>query len=403
MVAKHAMTDTSLDGLRALIAGDEALQARLAEFTYAEDFAAAATEAAALSGIAVDPAAIVAECFADPIGMEQYNEAPPNTTDWPGRAWLPSAVSGSPAGLVVRWQHFGDRRLTESFYQDSLHHSRARKLNTFFKIRTPLATLLDQPPADADPTAPAALIFHMSRCGSTLVSRMIAALTGTAMLSEPPPLDAMVQLLHTHPQVPIEERVGLLRGMAAALGRDRFGDRRRYVIKADSWHTLSLPLFRAAFPDTPWVFLFRDPVEVMVSQMRARGLQTVPGGTVEGLYGMSNAEAVALPVEDYIAHVLATVNKAAIEHAALGGGIFVDYADLPGAVEDRILPHFGITPDAAEVEAMRGQTRLDAKSPSLTFANDKTAKRDEASDAVRAAVTEYLDPVHRELRALAAR
>ena len=56
--------------------------------------------------------------------------------------------------------------------------------------------------------------------------------------------------------------------------RVRFRD---YFVKFDSWNTLDLALIRRAFPDVPWIFLYRDPVEVIVSHMRQRGSQMIPG------------------------------------------------------------------------------------------------------------------------------
>jgi hypothetical protein len=230
---------------------------------------------------------------------------------------------------------------------------------------------------------------------------MLAAIPGGVVVSEAPPLDTIVQLVHSHPEAPIEQRVALLRGIAAALGRDRFGNRRHYVIKTDSWHSLALPLFRAAFPDTPWVFLFRDPTEVMVSQMRIRGLQTVPGTELDPVFAIPDP--LGLSREDYIARVLSRVTQAAVDHAEIGGGLFVDYADLPDAVERRILPHFGIAPDPEALTAMRAAATWDAKAPSFAFAPDAEDKRRSAGDAVRVAVAAHLDSLHRELTALAAR
>ena len=78
--------------------------------------------------------------------------------------------------------------------------------------------------------------------------------------------------------------------MVAAFGRRRGGRERHYFIKLDSWHTLALPLFRRAFPSVPWVFLYRDPVEVLVSQMRQRGAQTVAEIIPPSFYGIDGSD-----------------------------------------------------------------------------------------------------------------
>ena len=348
----------ALASLRAMILTDEALADRLSPIEDQDAFAEAAVEAAIAAGLAIDREAILGAMRPDPLGLGRFDDAAPTMTGWPSRKWLPVAVAASPGQLTVDWAHFGTIALTEPFFEDSLRRARRLPINMLVRVRTPLADLANTGPPDTA-APPAALIFHMSRCGSTLVSQMLAAMPGTVALSEPPPLDAVVKLIHTHPRVAIEERAALLRGMAGALGRDRFGNRKRYVIKTVSWHSLALPLFRAAFPDTPWLFLFRDPVEVLVSQARMRGLQTVPGMMPEQLFAIPDSPGMS--PEDYIAAVLARVNQAAIDHADLGGGLFVDYAELPDAIERRILPHFGIAADPAALAAMPTQADKLAK------------------------------------------
>jgi hypothetical protein len=390
----------ALARLRAMILADEALADRLALILGADAFAAAAAGVAAGAGITITPEAILAGSKRDPLGIERFTGQQVTMADWPGRNWLPAALVPAPGQLAIDWVHFGDDPLHDSFFEDSLRRARRRPINALLKVCTPLNVLAKPLPADAT-NAPDGLIFHMSRCGSTLVSQMLAAMPGGVVVSEAPPLDSIVQMTHSHPEAPLEQRIALLRGMAAALGRDRFGNRRHYVIKTDSWHSLALPLFRAAFPDTPWVFLFRDPTEVMVSQMRIRGSQTVPGTQLDPVFAIPDP--LSLSAENYIARVLNRVTQAAVDHAGIGGGLFVDYADLPSAVERRILPHFGISPDPEALAAMRAAATWDAKSPSFAFAPDAEDKRRSAGDAVRAASEAYLDGVHRELRALAAR
>jgi hypothetical protein len=207
-----------------------------------------------------------------------------------------------------------------------------------------------------------------------------------------------VQLLNANPGVPIEERARLLRAMVGVLGRDRKGDARHYVVKLDSWHALALPLFRYAFPDTPWIFQYRDPVEILVSQMRMRGIQATPGTTPRDLYGIVGGEDMS--GEEYCARAFACICAAVLDQAGQGGGLLIDYASLPGAVEREILSHFGIEADADGRAAMKAAARRDAKAPSLSFAADAEAKQKEASEAVRAAVADHLAEPYRRLEAM---
>jgi hypothetical protein len=179
--------------------------------------------------------------------------------------------------------------------------------------------------------------------------------------------------------------------MVGAFGR-RGG--RPFAVKLELWQAVALPLYRRAFPSVPWLFLFRDPVEILVSQMRERGPETMPLASPIG--GIDPAA----PHEDQIAQALAGVCEAAVEAAAAGGGLFVDYADVPEAVFTAILPHFGIDAGAARA-AMEAAGTRDAKNPSKPFEADAEAKRAEADARVRAAARR-LGPVYERLNALRA-
>jgi hypothetical protein len=390
---------SAVDSLRAMIAADASMQDRLALLIDPHQFADAAMREAQAAGIDIDAKAIISASQPDPLGIDRFSGDGTTASAWPSRGWLPTAVLPAGGQLAVEWAHFGGERLDLPFFEESLRANRPRPLNRLMRMRTPLGKLVEAMPAD-EARAPDALIFHMSRCGSTLVSQMIAAMPTAVAVSEAAPLDAIVDLAQTRLDIPFEVRVSLLRAMASALGRDRFGNREQFVIKLDSWHSFALPLFRAAFPDTPWLFLFRDPVEVMVSHDRQAGSQTVQGLMRPGIYGFDDS--VMMPPLQFSARALAAICAAAIEHHGIGGGLFVDYAELPQAVETRILPHFGITPDADALVAIRAAATRDSKARYPVFTADSTQKRAEASSDVRAAAEEHLAPLYRQLQALAA-
>lgn len=384
--------------LRALIIADEDRADRLALIEDQQAFAAAAAEIAGDRNIPVSPEDVEAATRRDALGLDRYGDVPITATAWPSRKWLPVAMISSGGQPAVEWLHFGTIPLTDSFFESSIRRARWLPINSLVRLNTPLSLFLTPLPADAA-SHPDGLIFHMSRCGSTLTAQMLAAIPGMVVASEPEPFDSVLQLAQANAQIPLDKRIALLRAMAAMLGRDRFGDRRQFVIKTDSWHALALPLLRAAFPDSPWLYLFRDPTEVMVSQIRARGSQTVPGVLAPTIFDIRDP--LAMPETDYVAQVLARVNQAAIDHADMGGGVYVPYGDLPGAVEGRVLPHFMIDADERTLQSMRDKAQWDAKAPNFAFAADGDDKRANASDGVRRAVARYLQKPHEALMALA--
>lgn len=390
------MTD-EMDRFRSYLATDAALQRHLSSIEDAGSFAAAVTGHAAALGIALAQADVEIRLRPDPLALDRFDGRPATGREWPRGDWLPGAVASCGDALAVDWVHFGDAPLAEPFFEESLQRARRRPINRLLRHRTPLADLAAGG-TDEVSDAPDGLIFHMSRCGSTLTAQMLAAMEGV-VISEAAPLDAAVQIAHGRGHVPIEERAALLRAMVRALGRGRAGKGRAYILKLDSWHSLALPLFHAAFPDTPWLFLYRDPVEVLVSHRRMRGFQTIAGAMAD-LYGIDGGEHMV--PEIYVAHVLACICRAALEHRALGRALFLNYRDLPGAIGSRVLPHFGLVAGPEASHAMAEASRRNAKSPGLPFDRDEASKRSEAGPAVRAAAETILRPIHDRLEAIAA-
>jgi hypothetical protein len=290
----------------------------------------------------------------------------------------PGEPGGLPIGFTVRdgapyveWIDIGDRTLSEPLFEDTLRVCMRNPYVRFSRREAPLSRM---------EAAPLGFIFHMSRCGSTLAARMFSA-AGIRVISEAAPID---QAVHAG-------RVEWLRWLVSALGGGR-----PYVVKLDSWHIHSLPLIRAAFPSTPWIFLYRDPLEVLISHQRSPGKQSLPGLMEPGILGMP-AEAAFLPRDEWGAQVLAALCRSALAHVDQAG-LLVDYCELPDAVPGSIARHFGITMDDAARRSMNEIARFDAKSPWALFEPGPVGKQAGAHPLIEVVARAGLDRLYGELR-----
>jgi hypothetical protein len=223
---------------------------------------------------------------------------------------------------------------------------------------------------------------------------MLAALPEHIVLSEPPPLDA---LLRTEARgASDEQRIAWLRAWVSAMGQPRNGEERLFL-KLDAWHTFDLPLLRRAFPDTPWIFLYRNPVEVMVSAINNPGMHLVPGLLGVTVPGIDPVAALQMPQAEYIARVLAVLLQASLEYIGPLGGKAINYSSLPEAVISVIAPHFGLSLSPAQIEAMNAVTAFHAKTPYFSFEPDSESKRNAAGDDVLALCATLLDPLYEKL------
>ncbi len=115
--------------------------------------------------------------------------------------------------------------------------------------------------------APVAFIFHVSHCGSTLFANACKTVSGARVISEPPilgPRQLLRRLRDPQTGVPFSEDLhgALIRGAVNSLANG--GPPKRYVfIKLMNLASLFLLRFRELFPDSPFLFLYRDPAEVI--------------------------------------------------------------------------------------------------------------------------------------------
>jgi hypothetical protein len=322
----------------------------------------------------------------DPITVSQF------------AVWMPIRMYWEGKQPMVDWCRLGDLRFTEPFFSDTVEKGLRRPFNSLFRRQTPIEDLCEL--HDSAPgLPPTGFIFHMSRCGSTLVAQMLAALPQNIVISEAPPLDSILNAGFRDPSVTDEQRLLWLRALISAFGRPRRHREEHFFIKLDSWHTADLPLIQRAFPGVPWIFLYRDPVEVMVSHQNMPGSQMILGVLARGIEILPEDVLRQISQEEYRARVLARICAAALEHRNQDG-LFVHYRQLPEAVFQLLENHFGVAPSEAEILRMRHVAEFDAKTPGLPFASDRARKRREASESIHAVTARWLTPIYEKLEVL---
>ncbi|UZE24031.1 sulfotransferase family protein [Pseudomonas sp. B21-056] len=286
--------------------------------------------------------------------------------------WLPIRVWQEAGQWRVGWCWFGNGRLSQPFFGDSVEDALRLPFNQVFRRQTPLDAL-GQWQQQSPGLAPGAFIFHASRCGSTLISQMLAQLDDHIVISEPPPLDTLLRS-----DIPHAERCAAIKGLLSSYGQRRLGVEQRLVIKLDAWNIGELLLLLECYPDTPWLFLYRDPVEIAVSHLRRPGMHMVPG-----MIGASVLDD-GLPFtgqEDFIARRLGRLLQVGLEHCRGSGGLAVNYHELPEAMTGRLAGFFRL--DDGQLKQAFAAVGRHAKQPAQVFADDSDEKRREASPLLR--------------------
>jgi hypothetical protein len=304
--------------------------------------------------------------------------------------WVPIRIYKSGDALMVDWCWMGEERFEQPFFDDTVARMLGRPFNLAFRRQTTV-DVLEELYGTRRSLMPAGFILHMSRCGSTLVSQMLAALSWNIVISEAPPIDSGIRLNASR-----ERRMNLLRWIINAIGFPHHGEKHLFI-KFDSWNTLDIDLIAEAFPEVPWIFLYREPVEVIVSHMRSRGSQMIPGAIGRLAAEIDLVTALQLSPEEYCARVLSMFCKAAVERSGDDKGMFVDYDQLPSAFS-QILEHFATQYSDVDINKMTGAAKLNAKRPKLVFVPDKESKRAEVTTSIQTAADTWVSPLFEQLK-----
>ncbi len=310
--------------------------------------------------------------------------------------WTPIRFDFSGSAPTVDWADLSAERFVEPFFDQTVARwttgPRAQPL-----VRTGLDALLA---LDSEPSLePSGMIFHFSRCGSTVVSRLLATVPGVVVVAEPSPLNALLGL---DPQrVDGAVLVQVVRLLVRALGRRRHGDERQLVLKCTSWNIRRQEILTAAFPDTPWVWVQRDPASVVASLLATPpgwlGHQLPPPRTARQ-FGIDPATVSTMTRAEFAARALGAM----LFSAATGPArrVCIDHAELPTAVWQRVAPHFGIEIDSEVIGLMTEQSKFYSKATGAQdFAGDDPERRP-VTDEIRDAAQRFAEPGYRRLALL---
>lgn len=234
------------------------------------------------------------------------------------------------------------------------------------------------------------LVFNVARCGSTLLANMLDTLPGAVVLKESTTVALLIRgLLNAQTTAEHQEIAELLRvslplygrlarapadGAIAGLSTEL--PEPRVFVKPHSSLTVGAGALLELFPETPAIFLYREP-EAVVASMVARppygGLFDLPREeVVPGFPSLADAPADLSPA-GFHAHLWRSPVEAALTLPP-ERLLFLDYAELvadPVAAIGRLTRRLGIDPSSETVAGMSsvmgvyakdvsGQQRFDA-------------------------------------------
>lgn len=313
---------------------------------------------------------------------------------------LPDAVAADIAGLwLPRHYHIRNQRLQwcladgpalEPFHDEYL--SRCWQSITLNQLIAPTTSLQALAACrDRVPEAhPAGFIFHLSQCGSTLLSGCLSELDDAVVFSESP---VLTEVLLDSALSPQEKRahIACLIDLKASLFPGR-----RVVVKWNAWDIYQWDLLRGLYPSVPVVALVRDPEEILASHHAQSGRH------MSGDPSLAMVAPVFSPsgVGSLLAHrirVLAGLMESMLPIKALPGTVFFDYSQLHSEAIGQIAQMFGLRCDAAGQRRIEQRMQRNAKLPATRVQPDSAEKAAVFDASERETIELRLSSLHQQL------
>lgn len=241
-----------------------------------------------------------------------------------------------------------------------------------------------------DPIKPSGLMFHISRCGSTLSAKALARSPRHVVINQGGPLQrgfwATITRDWTVEAEPSPENLKALRNLICAMTRRRRPEQTYSFVKFISWNTMYMDFVLKAFPEVPALFLYRNPVEVIASVLRETSAVLWAKGRRQAgfLSGIDWQDTAAMDDVSYLSACFANYLKLA--ESAPGNVKHVNYKDINPANFPAMIRQ-GLHFDTGEEEfsLMLEQFQFHSKDDSdkQQFRSDSAEKRESIPAADR--------------------
>lgn len=257
-------------------------------------------------------------------------------------------------------------------------------------------------------------VFHESRCGSTLAANALVALNperNRVYSESAPPKLVLKKCGEDFTECSVQGAANLMRDVVYLMGRSDNSLEENLFFKFQSTTTRTMQVFRTAFPSTPWVFLYREPIEVMQSHLDMPNTSTSncvrnykKSPMIKLLARKLRLKMKDLENEEVCALHLATICGSALINLeeANGLGMALNYdKEMAQELLDYVFPkHFHTPVHQDGYRRVMEVSKLYSKSyngEDEIFVSDKEEKRAKASSSVKDSAVEFLEPSYKKL------
>ncbi len=246
-------------------------------------------------------------------------------------------------------------------------------------------------------------IFHMSRCGSTLATQMLATSERFFVISELPIITALLDPVLILPKA--HTRWELLEAVINTIERYKPKNTEFTFIKFRSWNTLFIRSIITLYPDVQWAFIHRNGVEVLESVLRdppgwlrAKEMEAV---FFASILGLDEKKLFEINDDEYAIRLLGMFCRNAYENRS-DRSLFIDYERISNDFIETIDNKWNLLLSPKEKKTMFDKTKIYSKDPmqSTLFKFDSLRKQSFASDKQRGLCLTYIEPWREKMKNL---
>ncbi|WP_198781874.1 sulfotransferase family protein [Shewanella putrefaciens] len=278
--------------------------------------------------------------------------------------WAPADYD--PKRRVLEWMSAAEKPI-HPFYSEHISAVRGQLLSALIKPKTALLPALNLSGL-VKQVQPAGFIFHLSRCGSTLVSRSFAGLPKCRVLSESP---LLTQVLLDRSLSDTQRRAALT--FCIDTQGQLFHPEQHLLIKWNAWDLQFWPLILSLYPQVPVLLLLRDPVEILASQQKSAGYHMVrqPSRPLFRELSVPEEESIL----EYQCKVLRLLLGYGLEMSQRSQVMVVDYQELLPVIANKIANWFSLALSQEECNQVEQCQLIHSKTATQPFMADSQFKQ----------------------------
>ena len=282
--------------------------------------------------------------------------------------WIPYKLAEKDNEIYFEWIYLADIKYADPFFDESIAKCRSHAFNSKpFKVVSTVENLIDWS-NELISVELKSLVFHVSRCGSTMLSQSLASSSKNIMVSEAPIID---QILRSD-LFSDDKKTSLLKSVIKLLGQKRYPEQKHLIIKLDAWHIFKASYLRSIYPEIPFALLYRNPIEVLKSHQKLKGMHMVPNLLPSIVFGISAREISENTLEQYGGLVLEKYFQGFLDFYKRDTNVvMLNYNDGMKAVLEKFISFIKVDYANDELEKIYDRLKRHSKNENAVFTGDE--------------------------------